>query len=116
MNIREAAAATAVTKAASYLEGCGFRVLDRDWRSDSGTLAVIAVERHTFVAVKVLTRAGRRCGIPAGALSRAEQRRLRRLAAQWLTEHAYRFDQIRIDVIRLSGEGGGTIEHVRGAA
>ena len=117
MNKQEAAAGTAVTKAVSYLEGCGFRVLDRDWRSAGGKLSVIAAERHTFVAFKVLARSGRSDSTPAGALSRAERRRLRRLAAQWLTEHGYRFDQIRIDVIRLSSDGadGSTTEHVRGA-
>jgi putative endonuclease len=117
VNMQETAACTAVTKAVSYLEGCGFRILDRDWHSAGGMLSVIAVERHTFVAFKVLTRSGRSDSTPVGALSRTERRRLRRLAAQWLTEHGYRFDQIRIDVIRLRSDGEDccTIEHVRGA-
>ena len=44
--------------------------------------------------------------------------RLRRLAAQWLSAHGVRFDQIRIDVLGLlrDGSGGFTVEHVRGVA
>jgi hypothetical protein len=36
--------------AVSYLEGRGFRILDRNWRCADGEIDIVAVERHTFVA------------------------------------------------------------------
>jgi len=50
------------------------------------------------------------------AVGHAKRRRLRRLAALWLSAHGIRFDQIRIDVLGLlrDGAGGFTVEHVRG--
>ena len=102
--------------AVTYLEGCGFRILDRNWRCADGEIDIVAVERHTFVVCEVKTRSGTRYGTPLEAVGRAKQRRLRRLAVRWLNAHGVRFDQIRIDVVGLlyEGSGGFTIEHVRG--
>jgi putative endonuclease len=102
--------------AVSYLEGRGFRILDRNWRCADGEIDIVAVERHTFVACEVKTRSGTRYGTPLDAVDRAKRRRLRRLAALWLSAHGVRFDQIRIDVLGLLRDeaGGFTIEHVRG--
>jgi putative endonuclease len=102
--------------AVSYLQGLGFRILDRNWRCAGGEIDIVAAERHTFVVCEVKTRSGTRYGTPLEAVGRAKQRRLRRLAALWLSAHGVRFDQIRIDVLGLlrDGSGGFTVEHVRG--
>ena len=102
--------------AVDYLEGVGFRILDRNWRCADGEIDIVAVDRHTFVVCEVKTRSGTRYGTPLDAVGRAKQRRLRRLAVLWLSAHGIRFDEIRIDVIGLlyDGTGGFTVEHVRG--
>jgi putative endonuclease len=102
--------------AVSYLEGCGFRILDRNWRCADGEIDIVAVDRHTFVVCEVKTRSGTRYGTPLEAVGRVKQRRLRGLAVQWLSAHGIRFDQIRIDVVGLLRDGaeGFTVEHIRG--
>jgi putative endonuclease len=102
--------------AAGYLEKCGFRILDRNWRCADGEIDIVAVERHTLVVCEVKTRSGTRYGSPLDAVGQAKRRRLRKLAAQWLSAHGIRFDQVRIDVLGLLRDGGDgfTIEHVRG--
>jgi putative endonuclease len=102
--------------AVDYLEGCGFRILDRNWRCAEGEIDIVAVERHTFVVCEVKTRSGTRYGTPLEAVGRAKRNRLRKLAIRWLTAHGVRFDQIRIDVVGLlyEGTGGFTIRHIRG--
>jgi putative endonuclease len=102
--------------AVDYLEGCGFRILDRNWRCADGEIDIVAVERHTFVVCEVKTRSGTRYGTPLEAVGRAKRTRLRRLAVRWLIAHGVRFDQIRIDVVGLlyEGTGGFTIQHIRG--
>jgi putative endonuclease len=102
--------------AVSYLEGCGFRILDRNWRCGDGEIDIVATERRTCVVCEVKTRSGTRFGTPIDAVGPAKRRRLRRLAALWLSAHGMRFDQIRIDVVGLLRDdaGGFTIEHVRG--
>ena len=116
MNAKDVLGRAGEAAAVSYLEGCGFRILDRNWRSPDGEIDIVAVERHTLVVCEVKTRSGTRFGTPLDAVGRAKRARLRRLAAQWLAAHGIRFDQIRIDVLGLLRDGadGFTIEHVRG--
>lgn len=102
--------------AVSYLEGSGFRILDRNWRCSDGEIDIAAADKRTFVVCEVKTRSGTRFGTPLEAVGYAKRRRLRRLAALWLSAHGVRFDQVRIDVLGLlhDGAGGFTIEHIRG--
>ena len=81
MRVKEALAEAAGQEAAGYLEGCGFRVLDRNWRSGSEILPFIAVERRTLVVIDLRVRAGTRHGPPLDAISEPRQRTMRRLAA-----------------------------------
>ena len=115
MRVKEALAEAAGQEAAGYLEGCGFRVLDQNWRSGSEILPIIAVERHTLVVIDLRVRAGTRDGTPLEAISADRRKTLRTLAVRWLTAHGVRFDQIRIDAVGLIQEsaGGFTIERIR---
>ena len=102
--------------AAEYLESCGLRILDRNWRCAAGEIDIVAVERYALVVVEVKSRTGMAYGSPLEAVSRAKRARLRRLAVQWLNAHGVRFDHVRIDVVGLiyDGTGGFTVEHIRG--
>jgi putative endonuclease len=102
--------------AADYLQACGLRILDRNWRSADGEIDIVAVERRVLVVCEVKSRTSMRYGSPLEAVGRAKLSRLRRLAVQWLNAHGVRFDQVRVDVVGLiyEGTGGFTIEHIRG--
>jgi len=116
MNAKDALGRHGEDLAAEYLQQSGLRVLDRNWRCADGEIDIVAAERRTFVVCEVKTRSGTRYGTPLDAVGQAKRRRLRRLAALWLSAHGIRFDQIRIDVLGLlcDGAGGFTVEHVRG--
>ena len=73
--------------AAEYLESCGLRILDRNWRCATGEIDIVAVDRQTLVVVEVKARTSTRYGTPLEAVSRAKRARLRRLAVQWLNAH-----------------------------
>ena len=115
MQMKEALSEAASRAAASYLEGQGFRVLDRNWRSGSEILPIIAADHRVLVVIDLRVRAGTRHGTPLEALGEDRRRTMRRLAARWLAEHGKRYDQIRIDVVGLLQEsaGGFTIEHIK---
>ena len=102
--------------AAEYLERAGLRILDRNWRCETGELAIVALEQRVLVVCEVKTRSGLRYGSPIEAVSQNKRLRLRRLAATWLAAQGLGFDEVRIDVIGLVGNGSGefTLEHVRG--
>ncbi|MCY3860520.1 MAG: YraN family protein [bacterium] len=82
----------------------GFQVLDRNWRCSRGELDVI-VQRGSIVAVcEVKTRTSLAFGTPAEAVGWQKQRRIRRLAAQWLAEQERSGPvQLRFDVAEVMG-------------
>jgi putative endonuclease len=115
MRVKEALAEAAGKSAADYLEGCGFRILDRNWHHDGEIISIVAADRRTLVAIDLRVRAGARHGRPLNAIGADRERTMRRLAACWMAGHGMRYDQIRIDVVGLlqDGASGFTIEHVR---
>ena len=82
----------------------GFQILERNWRCSRGELDVI-VQRGPVVAVcEVKTRSSLAYGLPAEAVGPDKQRRIRRLAAQWLSEQERRGAvQLRFDVAEVVG-------------
>ena len=115
MRVKEALAEAAGQAASSYLKGCGFSVLDRNWQSGTDIIPIIAADHSVLVIVDLRIRAGTRHGTPLEAISANRKRTMRQLAARWLAQHGKRYDQIRIDVVGLLQEsaGGFTIEHIR---
>jgi putative endonuclease len=115
MRVKEALAEAAGKAAVGYLEGCGVRIVDRNWRCDGEIISIVALDRRALVVVDLRVRAGTRHSAPLEVISVARKQTMRRLGARWLAEHGRRADQIRIDVVGLlhEGTGGFTIEHVR---
>jgi putative endonuclease len=116
MHAKDALGACGEQAAAEYLEARGLRILARNWRCSEGEIDIVAAERRVLVVCEVKTRSGVRYGTPLEAITRAKQRRLRRLAIRWLVANGVLFDEVRIDVVGLVRDqaGGFTIEHVRG--
>ena len=100
--------------AIDYLGERGYAVLDRDWHSPDGDIPVVAEENGILVAVDIVAPAGRCFRSPLERMAKRRQTALRRAAIRWLAEHGKRYDQIRVDIIGLTRDGGGfTIEHIR---
>ncbi len=82
----------------------GFRVLDRNWRCSNGELDVIAQRGPVVAVCEVKTRTSLAFGTPAEAVGWQKQRRIRRLAAQWLAEQERSKPvQLRFDVAEVMG-------------
>lgn len=69
--------------AAGYLEGIGYRILDRNWHSRYGELDLVVADGETLVAVEVKTRTGLGYGHPLQAITQRKADRLRRLLLDW---------------------------------
>lgn len=96
--------ATGETLAALELTNLGMEILDRNWTCRWGELDVVALDRsdglRTAVFCEVKCRTGRSYGDPLEAITTAKVRRLRRLAAEWLSQHAgLSVDAVRLDAI-----------------
>ena len=87
---------------ASWYSAAGYQVVDRNWRCPEGELDIVAVKGSTVVFCEVKARSGTLFGVPAEAVGRAKQLRIRRLAARWLAENRDRLGRrswsVRFDV------------------
>lgn len=96
--------------AAWYTER-GYAVLGRNWRCWEGELDLVVARGRAVVFCEVKTRRGLGFGLPAEAVNREKQRRLRRLAGRWLGEGGNSpggFDDIRFDVACVTFGAAGT--------
>jgi putative endonuclease len=85
----------------------------RNWRCREGELDLIVRDGRLYVFVEVKNRSSTAFGVPAEAVTRTKQARIRRLAARWLEDDApTRARAIRFDVVSILR---GEIEVLEGA-
>jgi len=88
-------------------------VLARNWRTRDGELDLILRRGRTLVFCEVKTRTSDAFGVPAEAVTRTKQARIRRLAARWLQDEApLHPTEIRFDVAAILA---GQLEIIEGA-
>jgi putative endonuclease len=109
--------------AAAYLDGQGYTLISRNWRTRAGELDIVARDGEWLVFVEVRTRrAARRdavphFGTPAESVTPRKQMQLAALAEAYLFELPYP-GPWRIDVVALElGRDGDIVrlEHYRDA-
>jgi putative endonuclease len=107
---------------AERLQRSGWRIVGRNVRLPSGELDLVALDGRTLVFVEV--KAGRAATargpeLPAHAVGLRKQRKLQRLAREWIAERrgpsgvaSYRFDVVGV---RFCPDGLADIDHIRSA-
>jgi putative endonuclease len=101
---------------AGRLGDAGWRIVERNARTRSGELDLIALDSTTLVFVEVKAgRLGARSGPerPAFAVGPRKQLRVRRLAREWLGRGSTpgRVDGYRFDVVGVTFDGAGRVAH-----
>jgi putative endonuclease len=91
--------------AAAWYRTRGFEVVDRNWRVRGGEIDLVLRRGRTIVFCEVKTRSSHRFGAPVEAVTTTKQRRLRGLAAQWLTAHPSLRGEVRFDVASVTPAG-----------
>lgn len=100
-------------EAARYLGRRGLAIRERNWRCRAGEMDLVALDGGTVVFVEVKTRSGSGFGAPAEAVTPAKQRRLRQVAAWYLTEKGLHGAPCRFDVVSVMGRPGAfAVEHI----
>ncbi len=91
--------------AAAYLEKCGMRILERNFRCRQGEIDIIGYHEGYLVFVEVKYRKNTSAGTAYDAVGIAKQRKICRVADYYRTLH-YLGDQtgIRYDVLAIQGE------------
>ncbi len=89
--------------AAAHYRRLGYDVVDRNWRSPTGELDLIAFDGSTYVFSEVKARRTDDFGPASAAVTVAKQRRIRQLAVEWLRAHEVNAHSIRFDVVAITG-------------
>lgn len=91
--------------AAAWYEARGYQLLARNWRCREGELDLVLAQRGTVVFCEVKARSSAAFGLPAEAVTRTKQQRIRLLATRWLETSGTRPKALRFDVACvLAGE------------
>lgn len=108
---RRALGARGEAAVADWYEARGYEVVARNWSCREGELDLVVRHGRAYVFCEVKTRTTDAFGVPAEAVTREKQLRLRRLAARWLEDDApMRATEIRFDVAAVLGEDVDIIE------
>lgn len=101
--------------AVEFLRRAGMRVVDRNWRSPSGEIDIVARDGPTLVVAEVKTRTSVRHGHPVDAITPVKRRRLRRLGRAWAARHRVPAHPLRVDGVCVLITGGRVfVSHERG--
>ena len=109
--------------AAEHLLRRGYEILERNFRTRSGELDLVARGNGCLVFCEVKTRVGRAADSPLGpfaAVGPRKRAQLRRMAGQWLHARSpgYGAPHSRFDVIGVTVAAGGgvlSLEHLENA-
>lgn len=109
--------------AAEFFSDSGCVVVARNWRCSAGEIDLVVRDsrggRRVLVFCEVKTRSSARWGDPSQAVDRNKQRRIRRLAAEFLTHGpgGGGADTIRFDVVEVLMTDRGTlrVNHIEDA-
>jgi putative endonuclease len=103
-------------RAAQYLIGAGYDIIERNWRCPQGELDIVALGGTVLVFVEVKTRRSLAYGHPFEAVDVRKRRRLWKLAHAWMAAHPdlAHGRSLRVDVIGITGAepSTATLEHL----
>lgn len=94
----------------TLLEEKGYRILETNYRTRHGEIDIIASMERTLVFVEVKTRSSISCGIPEEAVDYRKQRRIRKVAVEYLSKPGNeRFLDLRFDVAAVTADPAGRV-------
>jgi putative endonuclease len=88
--------------AAAHLEGMGYEMVARNWRSEHGEIDLVTRHEGAWVFVEVKARRTQSYGTPEEAVTPAKQRRLLDGALAYLAEHDLNDVDWRVDVVAIT--------------
>ncbi|GAB7050637.1 YraN family protein [Catenuloplanes indicus JCM 9534] len=100
-----------------HLVEAGMTPVARNWHCPDGEVDIILSDGDEVVFCEVKTRRSTTFGVPAEAVGRRKQQRLRRIASRWLAGAPGHGDHVRFDVVAVTAQrrGAASVEHVRSA-
>ena len=97
---------TSEDDAARYLRKNGYKILERNYRTNLGEIDIIAKEKGVIVFVEVKARTSTRYGSPKQAVNPGKQKKISMTAQCWLKAKNQTGAKARFDVVTVMSENG----------
>lgn len=97
------------TRAVELLVRKGYRIVERNFRCKTGELDIIARDHGVLVFIEVRSRTDARHGQAVEMVTVAKQRKVTRVAMQYISYRRPLFDEARFDVIGITA---GEVVHI----
>ncbi|MDO8738533.1 YraN family protein [Candidatus Deferrimicrobium sp.] len=106
---RKAQGDAAEERARRHLEGAGFTIVERNFRTRVGEIDIVARKGDVLVFVEVRSREDADFGTPEESVTPAKRRRIVSAARQYLSSvPPSSWREARFDVIAIEGSGNAT--------
>ena len=104
------------SRAAIYLKQQGYRIIEQNYRTRMGEIDIIAKDNETIAFIEVKSRSSAAFGNPKYAVTLQKQRKISKLALQYLKSTHQSHVRARFDVVAIfSNSGRDTIELIKNA-
>ncbi len=100
--------------AEEYLRKKGYRFVERNYTTEIGEIDLIFTDGNCLVFVEVKARATEEFGRPAEAVDHRKQRKISRVAGEYIKRNMYFGAAVRFDVVEVFTSDG-HIEHIENA-
>ncbi len=102
-------------RAARFLAGRGYTILERNYRTQNGEIDLIALHRGDVVFVEVKTRTSDAFGAPELAVNPQKQRRMIKAALGYIKYKKLYQMPCRFDVVAITAAAGQEVELIENA-
>jgi len=109
---RQAQGAKAERAAARYLQGHGYRIIQRNLRNKLGEIDIVAEYDGWLVVVEVRSRSEDSPVYPRAGLTQAKQRKLRQLTEQLRKQYKLSHLPVRVDLAEVIMSKAGSIQSI----
>lgn len=101
--------------AAKYLLSKGYKIIDKNYRTNIGEIDIIALENDVLAFIEVKTRTSVNYGYPYEAVNWKKQDKIIKTSLIYIKHKNMRNYQIRYDIIEVYLINEGKINHIENA-
>lgn len=101
--------------ALSFLIQNGYKILEKNFRTNFGEIDIIAQKRNTIVFIEVKTRTSIKYGYPYEAVNYRKQQKIKKVSQSYIKLNNLRNFQYRFDIIEVFINGNYKINHIENA-
>jgi putative endonuclease len=87
--------------ACQHLESCDAKIMERNWKCQSGSADIIALDDEDLVFIEVKARLAGASGFPEEGVTRERRRYYEKIAMEYLFSHNLPNARVRFDVMAL---------------